>query len=307
MDSTIDSVEFATVSDSQRPEALAMLVSREPAAERAGRIATIVTALRQSDVSAVTLVAARRGAKLLAVAWGQILPGKTALLWPARLAIDVHEAIGDRLQTRLDSQLAASGISMAQGVLADHEHVDAKRLERVGYTHAADLLYLVSQLGPCEVPVAELDIDFVPYTPADRKRLSAIVERTYINTLDVPALDGIRDMADVLDGYEQTGEFSPDRWFFIRNGGEDVGCLLLNDHPAQQQWELVYMGIVPEARGNGWGRQATRFAQRLAKAAGRERLILAVDATNDPAVSAYTKTGFFEMLRRSVFLKIYAV
>jgi len=125
MDLTNDSVEFATVRDSQRAEALALLVSREPAAERAGRIATIVTALRKSDVSAGMLVAAMRGAKLMAVTWAQILPGKTALLWPARFAIDVHEVIGDRLQTYLDSQLAASGISMAQAVLADREHEDA--------------------------------------------------------------------------------------------------------------------------------------------------------------------------------------
>ena len=98
-----------------------------------------------------------------------------------------------------------------------------------------------------------------------------------------------------------------DRWFFIQRQGTDVGCLLLNDHPAEQQWELVYLGIVPEARGHGWGEQATRFAQSLARRAGRKRLILAVDATNDPAVSAYTKAGFFEVLRRSVFLKIFAV
>jgi len=305
MDSTIDSVEFATVSDSQRAQALAMLASHEPACERTGRIATIVTAFRDADVSAATLVGATRDANLLAVAWGQILPGKTALLWPPRLATNESQAVGDRLQAFLDSQLEATGICMAQAVLSDCKHSDAARLERVGYTHAADLLYLVSQLLQFEATAAEVGIDFVQYTQADRKRLSDLVERTYIDTLDVPALNGVRDTDDVLSGYEQTGEFSPHRWFFIRNNDEDVGCLLLNDHPGQQQWELVYMGIVPESRGNGWGRQATRFAQRLAKDAGRERLILAVDATNDPAVGAYTRAGFFELLRRSVYLKIF--
>ncbi len=305
MDSSIDPVEFATVSDPQRAEALALLVSQEPVSERAGRIATIVTALRRGDVAAATWVSATRAGKLVAVAWGQILPGKTALLWPPRLATDENDAVGDRLQKFLDSQLAAAGIRMVQAVLSDCEHADAKRLERVGYTHAADLLYLVSHLWRFDATASEFDVDFVQYAPADRQRLSAIVERTYVNTLDVPALDGIRDMDDVLRGYEQTGEFSPERWFFIRGGGADVGCLLLTDHPGQQQWELVYMGIVPEARGNGWGRQATRFAQRLAKDAGRERLILAVDAANDPAVSAYTSAGFFELLRRSVYLKIF--
>lgn len=305
MDSSIDSVEYATVSDAQRAEALALLVSQEPASERAGRIATIVMALRGGEVAARTWVAATRGGKLMAVAWGQILPGKTALLWPPRQVASEHELIGDQLQAFLDSRLAAADIRMVQAVLADCEHADAKRLSRVRYTHAADLLYLACHLERCEATAIKFDVDFIQYTPADRQRLSAIVERTYGGTLDVPALDGIRDLADVLDGYERTGEFSPDRWFFIQSGGEDVGCLLLTDHPGQQQWELVYLGIVPEARGNGWGRQATRFAQRLANDAGRERLILAVDAANDPAVSAYTSAGFFELLRRSVFLKIF--
>jgi ribosomal protein S18 acetylase RimI-like enzyme len=305
METPIGFVEYATVSDSQRAEALTLLVSRDPALERAGGIAAIVTALRQSDISTATLVAATRDAKLTAVAWAQILPGKTALLWPPRLVANEDEAVGNRLQAFLDSLLAAVGMRMAQAVLPNREHSDAQRLARVGYRHAADLLYLVNQLGHNEAPAAEFDIDFVQYTQADRKRLSDLVERTYINTLDVPALDDIRDMDDVLDGYEQTGVFSADRWFFMRNSDDDVGCLLLNDHPDRQQWELVYMGIVPEARGNGWGSQATRFAQQLAKKAGRERLILAVDATNDPAVDAYTRAGFFELTRRSVFLKIF--
>lgn len=307
MDSKLNSVEYAPVSELQRAAALALLVSQEPASERDGRVATIQTALRQADVSATTLVGATRNEQLTAVAWGQVLSGKTALLWPPRLAYQEIESVGDQLQTFLDHQLKAAGIRMAQAVLPDCNHQDARRLERVGYLHAADLLYLISPLDRVELTTGEFDIEFVHYTVGDRERLAALIARTYINTLDVPALDGVRDMCDVLYGYEHTGEFSPDRWFFIRHNDQDVGCLLLNDHPGQQQWELVYLGIVPEARGNGWGRQITRFAQRLAKGAGRERLILAVDAKNDPAVSAYTSAGFFELLRRSVLLKIFTV
>ena len=52
MDFALDSVEYVTVSDSQRAEALAVLVSRERDWERTG---TIVTALRQCDISTATL------------------------------------------------------------------------------------------------------------------------------------------------------------------------------------------------------------------------------------------------------------
>ena len=304
MNTSIGPFECAVVSQSQRAAALALLVSGDPFSERNERIATIAAALRTGDSTTATLVGAMRDEELTAVAWGQILLGKTALLWPPRLAPKEIASVGDRLQEFLDQQLQAAGIRMAQAVLSNREHADAQRLERVGYSHAADLLYLISPLEQL-ASTGGFEIDFVQYTCSERERLAALVERTYVDTLDVPALDGVRDMSDVLCGYEQTGEFSPDRWFFIRHEGQDVGCLLLNDHPAQQQWELVYLGIVPEARGNGWGRQATRFAQGLARQAGRARLILAVDAANDPAVSAYTSAGFFELLRRSVFLKIF--
>ena len=42
--------------------------------------------------------------------------------------------------------------------------------------------------------------------------------------------------------------------------------LLLADHPKARHWELMYMGLVPEVRGRGWGRQIARYAQWLAAA-----------------------------------------
>ena len=44
--------------------------------------------------------------------------------------------------------------------------------------------------------------------------------------------------------------------------------------------ELIYLGVVPEARGRGLGIQLVRAAQRLAGADGCERLVTAVDAAN---------------------------
>jgi ribosomal protein S18 acetylase RimI-like enzyme len=214
--------------------------------------------------------------------------------------------LADQLLQALNVRLAAAGVSLAQVLLPSADHEDARRLLRCGYQHAADLLYLVSflQREPSAKPSRELE--FEPYRESQRDRLAALIERTYAGTRDIPALDGQRDMEDVLEGYRQTGEFDASRWRFVRAGGEDVGCMLLADHPPLQQWELVYMGIVPEARGNGWGAEVTAQAQRLAREAGRERLVLAVDAANDPAISAYSQAGFVEWLRRAALMKSFS-
>jgi ribosomal protein S18 acetylase RimI-like enzyme len=80
----------------------------------------------------------------------------------------------------------------------------------------------------------------------------------------------------------------------------------LADHPQEENWELVYMGLVPSARGNGWGREVVRHAQWLTRQAGRPRLVLAVDAANHPAVAMYTCAGFRAWGRRRVYLKALA-
>jgi ribosomal protein S18 acetylase RimI-like enzyme len=305
MSQLFNSVEYATVSESQHSEAISLLVSHESKSEQPNRIATIATELRRNGASTKTLVGACRAGKLIAVTWGQLFPGNIAILWPLRFSDARDETVGDELYSLLNDQLKNAGVRMIQAVFSTGAHPDAACLQRAGYVQAADLLYLASELERIAAADLPAEIDLTTFTCPDRERLSALVERTYVDTLDVPALDGVRDMKDVLNGYEQTGEFSPDRWFFVQHDGEDVGCLLLNDHPQHRQWELVYMGIVPESRGNGWGMQIVRFAQQVAKQAGRERLVLAVDAANDPAVTAYTRAGFFEMLRRTVYLNVF--
>ena len=93
---------------------------------------------------------------------------------------------------------------------------------------------------------------------------------SYEGTLDCPALNGVRDLPDVLASYRACGEFDPaERWFIACRGERDVGCLLLADHPDADQWEIVYVGLVPEERGRGSGLALTRHAQWLARQAGR--------------------------------------
>jgi ribosomal protein S18 acetylase RimI-like enzyme len=146
-------------------------------------------------------------------------------------------------------------------------------------------------------------LEFETYSEDQRSRLGEVIQRTYIETLDCPQLGGVRDMDDVLDGYQATGTFDPKRWLFLRSDSQDVGCLLLAAHPDVPQWELVYLGLVPEARGRGWGLEATRYAQWLARLADQPRVVLAVDALNAPALAMYAAAGFVAWDRRSVFLR----
>ncbi len=131
------------------------------------------------------------------------------------------------------------------------------------------------------------------------------MDRTYEGTLDCPRLNGVRSTEDVLATYRRSGEFDPARWFLVRLEEQDVGCLLLADHPRNEQWELIYVGLVPSARGRGLGRQLVRHAQWLVRQAGRRRLVLSVDAANGPAIGLYASEGFVAWDRRGIYLHLF--
>ena len=79
-----------------------------------------------------------------------------------------------------------------------------------------------------------------------------------------------------------------------------MGCLLLAKH-SQDDWELVYFGLAPAARGFGYGRQVVQFAKScVANHQGRQ-LLLAVDVQNDPAIRIYQQEGFYPIRRKVVW------
>jgi mycothiol synthase len=152
-------------------------------------------------------------------------------------------------------------------------------------------------------PPASTVIAYETYEESQRGRLIELVERTYEKTLDCAALNGTRSIGDVIHGYQATGAFRPQNWLFIQADCQDVGVLMLADHPTQGHWELMYMGIVPEFRSRRWGEQIARYALWLAGQAHAERVVLAVDEINTPARAMYDSAGFIEWVRRSVFVR----
>ena len=156
---------------------------------------------------------------------------------------------------------------------------------------------------PSEQPHLEFNLE--PFSPANHERLIRLIEATYRGSLDCPLVDGIRDTADVLAGYRAAGQFRLELWLLVQVGGRDVACLLLADHPAQDQFEIVYLGVCPECRGRGWGLALTRHAQWLAHRAGRSRVVLAVDAANAPAIAVYETAGFVAWDRRSLLVRVF--
>ncbi len=289
----------------RQARALSLLFSGEEYSDPAEQISAALVAANDDQHALEGLLIACRGGELVGAIWGQLMPGRTAIVWPPRVVVGESQHTAAALLHSLDEYLASHNVRMAQVVLMSHAGRDAMCLREGGYQHAADLLYLASEQAqfPDAPPLSPLV--FQPYQSSDHMRLVGLIEQTYDETCDCPSLNGVRDMADIVEGYRQTGTSGWQHWRIVQHEHQDIGCLLLADHPQHDQWELVYMGVVPAARGRGGGLKITRHAQWLARQARRQRLVLAVDAANDPAVNMYTAAGFAECARRSVWLKVF--
>jgi GNAT superfamily N-acetyltransferase len=252
------------------------------------------------------LYVARRGGRVVGAVFSQLQPGNVALVWFPQITADESAATAGQLLTTAAEELAQQGVSMAQCSLGKPTPADDALLKQAGFQWLASLFYLVSSEPdfPKSAPASRLK--FERYGPATEERLKRIIEATYQGTLDCPALNGIRTIDDVLAGYRASGVFDPGRWLTFTDGQRDVGCLVLTDYPDQENWELIYMGVVPEGRGHGWGKDIARQAQWMAYQAGRRRIVLAVDAANQPAIRMYAEVGFRVWDRRSVYWKILA-
>jgi ribosomal protein S18 acetylase RimI-like enzyme len=157
----------------------------------------------------------------------------------------------------------------------------------------------------------------------DYHSFEQLVETTYQQSLDCPALANHRTAADTLRGYRVSPAFEPQGWFRVlqvddkhddksddTGHGTEVGCVILGLHPpppdsdsGQSVTEIVYMGIVPSARGKKFGRQLVDHAFDHARSLAASRLILAVDQDNAPARAIYQACGLSPMLSETVWVK----
>jgi ribosomal protein S18 acetylase RimI-like enzyme len=244
---------------------------------------------------------------LLGVIWIQRQDGRVANLLMPIMASAAAQQQTDGIARELLEQAvhvaAAGGARLVQALLETDAEASAEQIRLAGFQQVAELLYLVStpESFPTAPPIDELE--FEPWSAAANDRLEAVVERSYVGTRDCPRLNGVRLTSEVLAGYRSIGPFDPARWLLVRHSGEDVGCLLLTEHP-QGIWELAYMGLTPEARGRGWGLELTRHGQWLARQAGASRFVLAVDVNNAPALRAYAACGLVCWDRRGAWLRI---
>ncbi len=297
--------EIRPVAGENLVEALQQAFSGLSDEDRTARLESVLENLRRSGGSAEGVFEARRGGRMVGAIVSQVHPGRAAMVWPPRLVPGEPAETSLRLLDEALGLLATRRVLLVHAVLESPvDAADVELLRAAGFEFLAELHYLVAEESefPRQAPAGDLKLDPVDSDQLDR--LCRVVEATYRQSLDCPALNGVRPTGEVLAGYRMTGCFRPELWSIARRGGIDVGCLILADHPKHGNCELVYMGVAPECRGQGLGLTLAKWAQWTARRLDRRRLVLAVDSANRPAHDLYAAAGFRGWDRRQVFIKV---
>jgi ribosomal protein S18 acetylase RimI-like enzyme len=292
-----------------RPEELAaafhLLFQHIPLPERRTRIENALRLVASGELNPEGLFVARSPEGLLGVLLCLPVPGASALVWPPQVS---SAADGDLLLGSLvrhaHAWLRPRGVKVAQTLLAPQEfHLGAPLLAN-GFVHVTSLLYLRRFLT-APFPRLSGRLIYRPYAQGDRNLFEEMLARTYEHTLDCPELNGVRDLAEVMEGHRAQGAHDPAHWWLALEADRPVGVLLTTVIPEWRAWDLSYVGVVPEARGRGLGRELTRKALHEAQAAHATQLTLAVDVRNQPARNMYARLGFEATESREVLLAFY--
>lgn len=284
--------------------AFRLIFQHLPPAERERRCANALHLLQRGDLDPHGLFVLRGASGLRGALVCQAVPGRGALFWPPGIAGATSARDEDALIVHAVAWLRQHGAKLAQTLLDPEEARLAAPLERHGFAAVTRLWYMRHDL---QVPLDCLDIPArLDYQAFDNgATFRRTLARTYEQTHDCPEINGVRDIDEVLEGHRAQGVFDPARWWLVLDGSSPVGVLLMTEMPESSAWEVAYMGIVPEFRRRGFGKEILLKALCEARAAEVPTVTLSVDARNQPAWNLYRRLGFEPFDQRLVYLAIW--
>jgi len=196
------------------------------------------------------------------------------------------------------------GLCILQGSAAPEADLEAQVYKRASFEYLTRLIYMELDLT---LPMGQIDrkrtTSFRQYDTSMHALFSQVVQGTYEGSLDCVALNGIRDIEDVLASHRGTGKFDSGLWQMAMVENEPAGVILLSALPERMACEVAYMGVLPSWRGKGVGKTLLSRGIDLARERSLGTLTLSVDENNTPALGLYRLWGFQESLQRDIWVR----
>lgn len=234
-----------------------------------------------------------------------ISPGRTALLFASPPPSRSFDATLGQLIGAVCLSIRDRDIHLAQALLDPADEIMHRIYTSAGFELMAELIYLQGSPPPdIAPPVLPPHCRWATYSAATHDQFVQTIRTSYGQSLDCPALNGLRDMSDVIEGHKASGVFEPGHWFLLYEALRPIGVLLLASSGRNEDlMELVYLGLPPEARGHNLSEILMRQAMAVVAATKHQRLSLAVDERNIPALKLYYRHGMSRITSKLALMR----
>ncbi len=311
----MSSWQIDRVGEAERGVALPWLFPSNDAAQTRAQAAQALERIAAGTADARSLFWAQRQSAnhntTIGACWIEGQAGNVGYLHPPVVAQSLpaleREQCAHELYGAAEAAAIDAGITWVQCLLDPGTKTTAL-LQILGFLHVSTLIYQAALLPRKNAAAPSLRIQSRPYDASQHTQFEGLLDATYEGSLDCPALNGARTASDTLQSYASIGQSGTQHWQFIERDGKLIGCLLLGVHAAEVPTakplgELIYWGVIPSERGHGYGREILELALAQAEALNLDKLVLAVDQANEPALRQYAQCNFFEWLRREAWGK----
>ncbi|MFN8855445.1 MAG: GNAT family N-acetyltransferase [Planctomycetaceae bacterium] len=293
--------------------ALSLLYGRWPDLERNLRVQEALQSVASQKLDLEHLVVAcRQGSSaVLGAALAVVRPGREAIVWlPGVAAGESTDGVAGLLLTVLARRLDRAGVVCSVAFVDPHQAEDRKRLAFAGYPGIADLCLMqteVSSTTAAPSAFTRIPMEIIPWSEQRAGEFARVIEQTQKEGSDCPEVGAFRTGDDVIASHASGAPPEPGLWQVYCRPGETQpsAILLLGATGRSDEFEIQYLGVVPEARRRGFARQLLIHARMVSLARGKTRLNVAVESRNLPALSLYTADGFHETRRYAIHLRLH--
>ena len=212
-----------------------------------------------------------------------------------------NENEGELLQALQEAKSATAlkGVATAHALLGEDDAQSVHLFESVGFAKLATLQYMEWSATQNPRVLSQItNATFYAASALTHAVLCSTLEKTFIGSLDCPAIHGKRNTEDIIESHKGFEQNDLSLWFTILSDKELAGVLFMNHLQNESILELAYLGITPEMRNKGIAINAMSHAVNQAVKRGCNKIVLAVDDTNVPAISLYKKVNFRETTKR---------
>src|SRR5262249_53322792 len=189
-----------------------------------------------------------RGGRILGALLTQPLAGRAAAVWAPEVDTTWwRAATAVALVRAVLADLKSRGFIIAQALLDESApRQGAADLTQGGMPRITELVYL-ERGTRVPLPVRPEVPSFVwaGFEPSTEADFRAVLQATYCGSLDMPELEGIRSLDDILASHRAGGRFVAGRWQVghIRSEPASAAVLLLSEIPDRNAWEVAYLGL----------------------------------------------------------------